>query len=188
MFLANMSQFYLPTQKYAVHIIQDALSGLRDTSTCKWLNCIVNQGRSCANSPTFPNSSLFYSFEWHSPNPAVLFFIFSLYMLILLGNHDLIHVWLWFQGTECRFLNKYFMVTIYSRGKAELSPPSMIQAVWYSPIMDSDLNEHVFKCINSAMVITQAGRSPLGGNSLGCPGNVWIQITFLGKKISHKQT
>lgn len=30
--LANMSQFYLPTQKYAVHIIQDALSGLRDTS------------------------------------------------------------------------------------------------------------------------------------------------------------
>lgn len=90
-------------------------------------------------------------------------------MLILLGNHDLINVWLWFQGTECRFLNKYFMTTIYFQEKAELSPPSMTQAVWYSPIMDSDLNEHVFKRINSAMVITQAGRSPLGGNSLGVP-------------------
>lgn len=91
-------------------------------------------------------------------------------MFILLGKHDLINVWIWFQATECRLLNNHFMATIYSQGKAEVSPPSMNQAMWSSPIMDSELNEHVFKGINSAMVSTHASDgSPLEGGLLRMP-------------------
>lgn len=80
------------------------------------------------------------------------FFIFSVYTFILLGKHDLINVWVWFQATECRLLNNYFMASIYSQEKAELSPPSIIQAVGCSPIVDSEPSGHVFQYINPVMV------------------------------------
>lgn len=53
--------------------------------------------------------------------------------------------------------------------------------------MDSDLNEHVIKRINSAMVITQAGRSPLGGNSLGVPQKR-VNINHVPGKQNFTQT
>ena len=79
------------------------------------------------------------------------------------------------------------MATIYSQGKTELSPPSKIQAVGYSPIMDSDLNEHVFKCIDLAMVITHAGRSPLAGELFGVPQKC-VNIDHVPGKKDFTQT